>query len=251
MAAGAVIRQNKIYQQLLYKEVVKVGELAQEFNVSTETIRRDLDAMEQAGLVVREHGLARIAESRSRGMMDVRVAMNTEAKQKIAGAAARYAEGCSVLFCDGGSTGLALAKLLARQRGLTVVTNGLAQATELSPSGNEVIVLGGKVDKRDASVLGGYACEMVDLISFDVVFLGTDGLLGATGPTSYFTEDLDLKRHLMARAQKVVLLADSSKFEYRGSFEFCRWPAIDVLVTNDLSEANRALVAGVGEIVSV
>lgn len=251
MASKGEARRDRIYQEVLYKEVVRVGELAQELGVSTETIRRDLDLMEHRGLVERDHGIARIRADRSRGLMSVREGLNTESKGRIAEAAARYLEGNEVVFCDGGTTGLALAKLMARQRGLTVVTNGLAQAQELAPSGNEVIMLGGRVDKRDEGSLGGFACEMVDHILFDVVFLGTDGLRGAKGPTSYFVEDMDLKRHLLAGAGRVVLMADSSKFDYKGSFQFCPWRDVDVLVTNGLTAESRALVADAGEIVSV
>lgn len=90
---------------------------------------------------------------------------------------------------------------------------------------------------------------MVDAVSFDLAFLGTDGLRGATGPTAYLTEDLDLKRHVMRRAGKVILLADATKFDYRGTFEFCRWRDVDVLVTDALSEDSRRLVSDVGELV--
>lgn len=251
MAAKGEARRDRIYQEVLYREVVRVGELAQELGVSTETIRRDLDIMEHKGLIERDHGIARIKADRSRGLMSVREGLNAQAKEHIAEAAAGYLQGSEVVFCDGGTTGLALAKFMARERGMTIVTNGLSQAQELVQSANDVIILGGKLDKRDEGALGGPACEMVDRVNFDVVFLGTDGLLKATGPTSYFVEDLDLKMHLMARAGRVVLMADASKFDYRGAFEFCRWKAVDVLVTNDLTEENRALVADVGEIVSV
>lgn len=251
MASKGEARRSRIYQEVLYKEVVRVGELAQELGVSTETIRRDLDMMEHMGLVDRDHGIARIRAAHSRGLMGVREGLQTEAKGRIAQAAARYLKGNEVVFCDGGTTGLALAKLMAREHGLTVVTNGLAQAQELVPTVNEVIMLGGKLDKRDEGSLGGFACEMVDHMLFDVAFLGTDGLLGSTGPTSYFVEDMDLKRHLLARAGKVVMMADASKFDYKGSFEYCRWKDVDVLVTNDLTDENRARVEGVGEVVSV
>lgn len=251
MASKGEVRRERIYQDVLYREVVRVGELAQELGVSTETIRRDLDLMEHKGLIERDHGIARIRADRSRGLMSVREGLNTEAKGRVAQAAARYLEGNEVVFCDGGTTGLALAKIMAHERGMTIVTNGLSQAEELASSGNEVIMLGGKIDRRDEGALGGFACDMVDRIVFDTVFLGTDGLLRATGPTSYFIEDMDLKRHLMARASKVVLMADASKFDYRGSFEFCRWKDIDVFVTNDLTDQNRSLVADAGEVVSV
>lgn len=251
MASKGEARRERIYQEVLYREVVRVGELAQELGVSTETIRRDLDLMEHKGLIERDHGIARIRADRSRGLMSVREDLNVDAKGKIAQAAAQYLQGSEVVFCDGGTTGLALAKIMAHQRGMTIVTNGLSQAQELSQSVNDVIMLGGRVDRRDEGTLGGFACDMIDRIVFDVVFLGTDGLLRATGPTSYLIEDMDLKRHLVARANKVVLMTDASKFDYQGSFEFCRWKDVDVLVTNGLTEQNRALVADAGEIVSV
>ena len=251
MASRTEARRDRIAQLVTYREQMKVGELAEELGVSTETIRRDLDALERAGLVCREHGIARAGENQAGTIIDVRKGEHTALKQRIARAALELVHDRSTLYLDSGSTGLALAQLLGERRHLTVVTNGLEQALATTALGHRVIIPGGQIDPQDNASLGGITCKMLSSTRFDQAFIATDGLLDAGGPTAYKTDDFDLKQVVVTQSRRVVVLADASKFDRTGTFEFCRWAQVDTLITNELTPDQRASVAEVGRLVEV
>src|SRR3954451_23672537 len=171
----AVRRHNEIVQRLRAAGSVSVGELADTFGVSHETIRRDLKILaDQGHLDVVHGGAAR------RGMIEPAVTQrsseNAEGKAAIARVAADMVpDGASVLL-DSGTTTAAIALELASRAGLTICTNSLSNATLLCRvPGNRVIMLGGEIDSTDEATFGIGAASGLDAVRVDLAFVGAGG----------------------------------------------------------------------------
>ncbi len=249
MTARSQSRRDRIYQEVVLNDYARVGELAERLGVSTETIRRDLDAMESEGLIEREHGIARVPVEKSRLMMDVRKDLGADDKSRVAAKSAELVSDGDVVFVDGGTTGIEVARHLVGRAGLTVVTNGLECALVCCRAGHATYMLGGKVDRRDESTLGGSVQDQLDRMVLDIALVGTDGVEGADGPTSAFSEDMDMKLHILRRARKTVLMIDSLKFGFGSVYQYARWEELDAVVVSDPDEKNRALLSAVPEVI--
>lgn len=213
----AIRRHNEIVQRLRATGSVSVSELAKNFGVSHETIRRDLKVLaEQGHLDVVHGGAAR------RGMMEPaiaqRLAENAAGKAAIARAAVRLVpEGGSVLL-DSGTTTAALVFELASRPGLTICTNSLNHAMALCRvPGNRVVMLGGEVDANDEATFGVGAVTGLDTVRADIAFVGVGGFAedGALTDYSHLATEL---RGRMIQAGRAYLLADHTKFSRRTAF---------------------------------
>ena len=212
---------------------MRVPELAASLGVSSATARRDLAELDLRGQVRRVHGGAvsveRIIEE---PFFDDKTRLAAREKQAIAAAALKFIEPTDSVFLDGGSTILALARLLVDMRNLTVVTNSLRVATLLSGHGPRVIVAGGELRHVSQTFVGPMTSPLLQHIHVDTAFMGTIGLTVAEGMTTTASHEAFTKELVMAQANRVVLMADSSKL---GKVSFCNFSAFDrvnILVTD-------------------
>ena len=192
-----------------------IAELAAALDVSEATVRRDLQNLESAGLLRRVHGGAEAAAGvrRSEPLFDEKASICADAKEYIARLALREIRDRDAIFLDGGSTVLALARLLRERNRLTVVTNSLSAAFELMDSGHRLILLGGEVRAISRTMVGPLTEHVASQLSFDKAFMGTIGFspeegMSTTDPNEAFTKSL-----VMRRARSAYLLADSSKID--------------------------------------
>lgn len=213
----AVRRHNEIVQRLRAAGSVSVGELAQSFGVSHETIRRDLKLLaDQGHLDVVHGGAAR------RGMMEPSIAQrgeeNAEGKAAIARAAVGLiGNGTSVLI-DSGTTTEALARELAGKPGLTIFTNSLNHALTLCRiAGNRVVMLGGEIDNNDEATFGTGTATGLDAVRADIAFIGVGGFAEDGGMTDYSVIAAET-RGRMILAARAYLMADQTKFHRRTPF---------------------------------
>jgi DeoR family transcriptional regulator, glycerol-3-phosphate regulon repressor len=213
----AVRRHNEIVQRLRAAGSVSVGELADTFGVSHETIRRDLKLLaDQGHLDVVHGGAAR------RGMMEPSIAQrggeNTEGKGAIARAAARLVQDASSVLIDSGTTTAALTYELVGRPGLTIFTNSLNHALTLCRvSGNRVIILGGEIDNNDEATFGTGAMTGIDNVRADIAFIGCGGFAEDGGMTDYSIVAAEMRAR-MIQAGRTYLLADQTKFARRTPF---------------------------------
>nr|WP_042181213.1 DeoR/GlpR family DNA-binding transcription regulator [Kibdelosporangium sp. MJ126-NF4]CEL14888.1 Transcriptional repressor of the fructose operon, DeoR family [Kibdelosporangium sp. MJ126-NF4]CTQ96481.1 Transcriptional repressor of the fructose operon, DeoR family [Kibdelosporangium sp. MJ126-NF4] len=195
-----------------------IHELADQFQVSPSTIRRDLTLLERDGHVVRTYGGAverSVQEKHGR---------NVAEKDDIALKAAALVEDGEVVVLDAGTTTGRLAAHLAH-RSLTVVTNGLTAVIALAESTTvDLIVLGGRLRQPNASIVGATVTEQLRHISADRVFLGTDGLSPARGLCSPSLDQAHLKYAMLHSARHAYVLADHSKL---GHEPFSYWTPLD------------------------
>lgn len=229
----AVERQDGIRELLKHQRVVRVDEVAQTLRVSVATVRRDLVDLEQRGWLRRVHGGAVAVDgSLDEPFFDDKAAAAAREKQAIAEAALRLVEPKSTVYLDGGSSVLALARLLQPMAQLTVVTNSLRIAHLYSSGGPRMLLVGGECRRLSQTVVGPLTRSILDDVAPDLAFMGTIALSAANGLFTTDPAEAFTKERAMQRARKVVLLADASKFTRTSFVRFGRADAIDVLITD-------------------
>lgn len=231
-------RQIKIIELLREKSSIKVNELSNIFNVSESTIRRDLQEMEEKGLLNRTHGGAvsiekTIFEPSFKEKEDKR---HIE-KLYIGKIAAAMIEDGDTIILDSGTTTLQLAKYI-KAKNITVITNSIDIASELSNRSDiELIVTGGVFRITTRALVGPITEEVLKNFKVDKAFIGANGLSVEEGITTPNISEAHIKREMMKSASKVILVADSSKFNQVSFAVISPVTAIDLIITNsDLNE---------------
>ena len=227
-------RHRQIYRMTLKNGSVDVSELAQRFEVTTETIRRDLSELQEQQLVRRVHGGAVPVERQfHEPMVDARDTLNTGEKLAIARLAAAAVPQQGTIIIDSGSTGQKLAEVMPIFPGIHVTTNSLLTALTLARRGvTELSVLGGSVRTNTFAMVDSQTVELVRAMRVDVLFISCDGISLNRGLTTPYPRENYLKRAMIESARKVVALVDHSKFGNDQTYCFAALPEIDVLVTD-------------------
>lgn len=148
MSKASEARRNALYQRVLGEGRVRVGELARQLDVTTETIREDLKVLEERGVLTKKHGSAVVRNAYYQLPFDVKLQEHTLEKQLIARKALEFIEDDAIVYMDPGSTCLQLAKLLRLKKNITVLTNSLPIADIICDSGLDLIMTGESFRKR-------------------------------------------------------------------------------------------------------
>jgi DeoR family fructose operon transcriptional repressor len=227
-------RQHGIYMLALRKGSVDVADLARQYGVTTETIRRDLSDMQHRNLLRRVHGGAVPLERMNHEpLVDARDTVNAEEKLRIAQVAVAEVPDRGSVIIDSGTTTQRVAQVFPVDRDVHVVTNSLTTALTLSRRGiGNLTVLGGMVQTKRLSMVDETTRDQLQDMVVDVLFISCDGLSFKHGLTTPYREEHVLKRAMIERAQRVVALVDQSKFGNVQMFSFAKFDEIDVLVTD-------------------
>jgi len=208
----APARQARLREFVRQAGAARVDDICRELRISPATARRDLEELEARGQLRRVHGGAVSVESRlEEPLFDDKTALAAREKRRIAERAAALIKAGDTVYLDGGSTVLELARLLVDRSDLTVATNSLRAAIELSGRGPRLILIGGELRRLSQTVVGPLTPNLLEQLHFDFAFMGTMGLTEAEGLTTSDPGEAFTKRLAMQRAQRVVLLADSGK----------------------------------------
>ncbi|GGV53662.1 DeoR family transcriptional regulator [Streptomyces griseoflavus] len=213
---------------------VDVVSLAEEFQVTAETIRRDLKALDRAGLVRRVHGGA-IPAGRLDFEPDLAERETTAAdeKDRIARAALAELPADGTVIVDAGSTAARLAGFLPVDASLTVVTHSLPIAARLADHpGIQLHLVGGRVRHRTRAAVDAWALRAYAEIRADVLFVAANGFSTEYGLTTPDLAEAAVKRAAVAAARRVVLLADSSKHGQEHFARFGDLSDVDLLITD-------------------
>jgi DeoR/GlpR family transcriptional regulator of sugar metabolism len=226
----AAQRRELILDAVRSGQTAGVVELAQRFDVSEMTVRRDLAQLALEGRLKRVHGGA-VSEREEPPFEQIAVERLAE-KDRIGRAAAALVADGQTLMVDIGTTTLQLARHL-RGRKVTVVTSSLAVIEELLPEESvELVVLGGSVRRNYRSLVGVLAEDALRQLSCDIAFLGASGI----GEDLYVMDttmvEVPIKRGMIAAAKRTVLLADAAKFAMHGSVRVCNAADLDTVVTD-------------------
>lgn len=235
-------RQQEILRAARDAGRVDVVTLAERFGVTTETIRRDLTALERAGVLRRVHGGAIPVERLGfEPALAARDEVMTAEKERIAKAAlAELPEDGSVVI-DAGSTTSRLVQALPPDRELTVVVNSPPLATVLAARPNlTVLMLGGRVRGRTLATVEDWAIQQLSRLNVDVAFMATNGCSVAKGLTTPDPAEAAIKRAMIACADRAVLLADHTKFSGTYLARFATLGEIDVVITDTGLDPDQA-----------
>jgi DeoR family transcriptional regulator, fructose operon transcriptional repressor len=229
-------RQNAIAQLVGQRGRLSVTTAAEQFGVTTETVRRDLAVLERAGMVRRVHGGA--VPVSAVGLVELglgeRSGRLSEQKAKIASAAVDFLPGTDgSLILDGGTTTAALAELLPTDRRLLVVTDAVPLAARLANApGITVQMLGGRVRGVTQCAVGEEAVRKLGELRVDVAFLGTNGVTVTHGFSTPDEAEAAVKRAMVRSGQRVIVLADSTKLNRETLVRFADLEDVDVLITD-------------------
>lgn len=212
---------------------VKVGDLSGRFEVSESTVRRDLQELENVGLIQRTHGGAISIQSSLELSYQEKEILFYDEKQKIAQAAVDLVKDGETIFLDTGTTTLQIAYAL-RGRTITVATNSMDIAQVFAEDTQvEVIVLGGSMRKSIRSLVGFLTNEMLANLHFDKVFLAANAVDPDFGVTTPNLIEAETKRHMVKAGKEVILVVDHSKLWERTMCKICSLSEINLLLTDD------------------
>lgn len=231
---SAVERRTEIVNIVNLNGKARVEDLANQFNVSSVTIRSDLSFLEKNGYVIRSHGIA-IPNSGIVAEFTVQEKrrQNVGVKSFIAKAAAKLIENGDTVIIDSGTTTRELASNLKKLENVVVMTSGLDVAMELvSAPGVDVLMSGGSLRKKALSFSGSQAEASMKNHRFDKVFLGVDGFDLKAGITTHNEQEANLNRLMCDISEKIIVITDSTKFGRSSCHLIREIGNIDILVTD-------------------
>jgi DeoR family fructose operon transcriptional repressor len=254
----AVERQQRIEQILVEEGRVAVVDLARRFDVTTETVRRDLGVLEEAGSLVRVHGgaVAKDADSTSEPTVIERAGRHGAAKNAIA-ERALTALGPGFhgsVFIDAGTTTAAVAAGLSERlsavqpsgRPIEAVTHSLTIAPALAATDDvSLTVIGGRIRGITAAAVGVETVNAIRRLRPDVAFIGTNGISAEFGLSTPDPDEASVKSAIVQSARRVIVVADASKHDRELLVTFAALEDIDVLVTD--AEPPAALGAALAD----
>lgn len=226
-------RHRRIIAELRGNPTVRISTLAEEFSVSTETVRRDIDELSERGLVNRTYGGAAATSMSREPSLHERHDVMVNERQRIARLAASLIAPDEVLMVDSGSTTRQFARRLAVDcTAATVITNGIGIATALGAcEAVRVVLCPGTYVAREHGVYGAEASDFLGRFHANRAVIGAGGLT-AEGATDVDSAAVWVKRRMIERAERRTLLVDHGKFDVRLLEVVCPLEQIDELVTD-------------------
>jgi DeoR family transcriptional regulator, fructose operon transcriptional repressor len=242
-------RQQVILERARTEGRVDVAALAEEFTVTTETVRRDLTVLERHGVLRRVHGGAIPVERLGfEPALAAREAVMTDEKRRIAKAALAELPAEGSILLDAGTTTAQLADLIPAEAELTVVTHSVAIALSLVSRPNlTVMLVGGRLRWRTLASVDGWALQALRETYVEVAFMATNGLSVERGLTTPDLAEAMVKQAAIASARRTVLLADHTKVGSDNFARFAELSDVDTLITDDgIDTAVAEELAGAG-----
>jgi len=229
----AAERRKKIIDLVHQDKRVLVSDLSRMFEVTEETIRRDLEKLEKDGILSRTYGGAMLNRHTNEDLPFVtRNALNTDIKRGIALKALDLINDGDTLMVDPSSTAFEFLKLLGNKNNLTIITNSINILHEFSNSGMDIISTGGSLRYRSLSLVGPVAHDTIQRYNVDTAVISCKGVDMERGVTDSNEPECELKKYMLRQANKVVLLADHTKFDKTAFTKLVELGHIDFLITD-------------------
>lgn len=229
-------RRELVKEIILSKPFTSLKELEELFpNVSSMTLRRDIEYCEAQGDAVKVRGGAKSMKFITTSMEDPiynRMNSNVSVKKRIAKKAAEFFEQGRSIFVDSGTTCIELAQLMPDMR-ITVTTTGPNVAMSMIKNTKPMInLVGGLINRENMSISGAQALEYINSINIDLAFISPSGLSLKNGFTSGNFNECELKKTIVNKAREVIMLLDAAKFEKDLPYTFCQLKDIHMIITN-------------------
>jgi len=242
-------RHEKLFQIVNDRGHISNDELAKLLNVSVVTLRRDLKDLERQKLVRLEHGsvlsLNYLIGATREPLFEAKRLLHSESKRKIAEKAIDLINDGETIIIDAGTTCGYIASALAQMHynSLTLLTNDIISAQRACPNPSiNVIVIGGLLRTSYYNSYGSYSEEMLSNLRADKFFLSGDSISVEWGISNIAMEEVPIKKKMIEISDKVILIADASKFDTNAPHRICQWDTIDAVITEaTVSEKYRKL----------
>lgn len=230
----AIERRKEILTRLEAEGKVLVSELAKAFDVTEETIRRDLEKLDREGLASKTYGGA---VSKHTATLDlpykIRIGVNVEEKERIADTVASMISDGERIMVDASSTAIYIIKRLKEKKNLTVITNSVVILLELADKTDwTVLSTGGILKQGSLSLTGSSAEKMIRSYHVDAAICSCKGVDMEIGVTDSNEGDSLIKQAMFASAERSILAIDTLKLEKKSFVRVCEFQDIDVLVTD-------------------
>lgn len=223
-------RQAKLVEIINKKKKVSVNELVEIFDVSAVTIRKDLTDLDAAGLIIRTHNFAVLADDDS---ISRKLSYHFKEKTEIAKKATDLvADGETIMIESGSCCAIFAKKLAETKKNLTIITNSIFIADYLKDLDVQIIVLGGIYQRNSQVLIGPVLCESVKNYRVDKLFIGADGYSEEWGFSNKDPFRGEAVRHMASRANSVIVLTESHKFENSGSLSLGLKEKVKTVVTD-------------------
>ena len=238
----AIERRNAILTKLQTEKKVVVSDLSTLFDVTEETIRRDLEKLENEGLAKKTYGGAVLNESLNIDLpYIVRKKANVSGKQYIATLIGDMISDGDHIILDGSSTALFVSKHIKDKKNITVITNSVEILLELSDRKDwNILSTGGSLKEGGLSLVGYQAERMISTFHVDLAVFSSKGLDIENGVTDSNESDAQIKKLILKASKKRILAVDSSKFDKTSFTKICEISDVDMIVTD--SEPGEAWV---------
>lgn len=234
-------RERKVLELLMNDSSIGTSAISKKLNVSIVTIRSDLNSLAEQGLLIRTRGGAVPAFHPS---ITERQKYRTDVKERIAKEAAKLINDGDTVMIEAGTTASMVAKFLLGKRNVRVVSNSmlLLPYARMNPS-LHVTIVGGVFTPETESVLGSSAIKCFEQYHVDHAFIGTDGFSKERGLSNHHVDAAEVVRCMRERADKTVLLADSSKVNKNGFVSVMPLQKVDQIITDkDMSAADQEMI---------
>lgn len=231
---NTIERRQHIIQQTEVSGKVSVKALAEQFNISTVSVRHDLNELNKLGLITRTRGGA-IASNRLTKELSIKEKgkSNQSVKMRLGELAASFVQDNEAIIIDSGSTTEEIVPFLKDKKQLKVLTNGLNVVNQLQKLDNcEVLTAGGYLRRKSMSFYASDAAAQLRQYNFDKVILGVDGIDAKRGITTHFEPEAIFNNAMCNSADQVIVVTDSSKFNQFSLYSIIPLNKIDVLITD-------------------
>lgn len=224
--------ENYIYE----KKTVTLNQLCEKFNVSKNTIRRDLDEITTKGTIKKIYGGVTVSSTNKNELVSFneRNIKNLKCKQTIAEKASTFIENGDIIFIDSGTTTVHMIDYIKDKKNITILTNSIEIILHALPYENiNIISLSGALNRKTLSFTGQSAANVLKSYNISKSFMSSTGISIENGATNSSTQEFDIKRTAVERGNQVYLLVDSHKFGVISLMTFASLEEIDYLITDE------------------
>jgi DeoR family fructose operon transcriptional repressor len=226
-------RQKKILELLTIKIVLKLPELAEQLNISMDTLRRDISLLGKQGKIKKIYGGIKLVESEfAESPMDERMVSRLEEKKMIAQKCSEYINDGDCIYLDSGSTTYQIAKYIKNKKNLTVITNSIPVVNELMNSGVDLIIIGGKVRLNEQSVIAYDYLFNFSELNILKAFICASGITIEKGISDYNMEEALTRKKIIELSKEVYVAADHTKFGKDVTIVIASIDKIDYIITD-------------------
>ena len=236
-------RQKKLTELLSSNNIVTIADFIAEFNVSIETVRRDLSILEKQGKIEKVYGGAKKKEAAfTEPSMEKRMVSNFLQKELIGRECSKFINDGDCIFIDSGTTPYYISKFLANKKNLTIITNSIPVVNELMSTDFDIIIIGGMIRRSERSVVTYDYLFDFSVLSIQKSFLCAGGITVQNGVSDYNLQEVITRKKIIERSKEIFVVADSSKFGRNVTIGVAPISKINYIITD--SELNKSLAAG-------